>query len=109
MPTCIQLFGRGLIRTEPTIDWRPAQKHIPDATPDSEVLQLATDDERVLVSRDAKTMPHHFAAFVKTRSSAGVVLIPTSLTIGAAIEELFTLWLSWSAEDIENQLWWLPN
>jgi predicted nuclease of predicted toxin-antitoxin system len=102
-------IGRGLIRTEPTIDWRPAQKYIPDATPDPEVLQLAADDGRVLVSRDAKTMPHHFAAFVKTRSSPGVVLIPTSLTIGAAIEELLTLWLSWSAEDIENQLWWLPS
>ena len=54
-------------------------------------------------------MPEHFAAFVKTRSSPGVVLIPTSVTIGAAIDELLTLWLSWSAEDIENQLWWLPN
>jgi len=53
-------------------------------------------------------MPHHFAAFVKTRSSPGVVLIPTSATIGAAIEGLLSLWLSWSA-DIEDQIWWLPN
>jgi hypothetical protein len=72
-------------------------------------LQLAAGDKRVLVSRDAKTMPHHFAAFVVGRSSPGVILIPASVTIGGAIEELLMIWRSWSAEDIKNQIWWLPG
>ena len=79
-------IGRGLVRREPAVDWRPAQKFIPDGTPDSAVLQLAADDGRVLVSRDAKTMPRQFAAFV-TSSWPGVILIPASVTIGEAIEE----------------------
>lgn len=100
-------IGRGLVRREPAIDWRPAQRFIPDATPDPEVLQLAADDGRVLVSRDAKTMPRHFAEFVATHSSPGLILVPVSVTIGEAIEELLVMWLSWGAEDIENQIWWL--
>lgn len=102
-------IGRGLLRREPAIDWRPSQEFIPEATPDPEVLQMAADDGRVLVSRDAKTMPRHFAAFVTTRSSPGVILIPASVTIGDAIEELLVIWLSWSAKDIENEIWWLSG
>ena len=98
--------GRGLVRREPAIDWRPSQKYIPDATPDSAVLQLAADDGRVLVSRDVTTIPRHFAAFVATRSSPGVILIQKK--IGETIEKLHVMWLSWTAEDIENQIWWLP-
>ena len=91
------------------IDWRPAKRFIPDATPDPGVLRLAADDGRVLVSRDAKTMPHHFAAFVAGRSSPGVILTPARVTIAGAIEELLMMWRSWSAEDIENQIWWLTG
>ena len=54
-------------------------------------------------------MPHHFAAFVAGRSSPGVILTPARVTIAGAIEELLMMWRSWSAEDIENQIWWLPG
>jgi len=54
-------------------------------------------------------MPRHFAAFIANRSSPGVILIPVSVTIGEAIEELILMWLAWTAEDIENQIWWLTG
>lgn len=54
-------------------------------------------------------MPLHFAAFVATRSSPGVILIPSRVTVGEAIDRLLMVWLSWAAEDIENQVWWLPG
>ena len=54
-------------------------------------------------------MPRHFATFVATHSSPGAILIPTNVTIGDAIEGLLMLWLSLAAEDIENQIWWLPR
>jgi predicted nuclease of predicted toxin-antitoxin system len=101
-------IGRGLARQEPAIDWRPAQGFIADATPDSEVLRLAADGGRVLVSADVSTIPRHFATFVATRSSPGAILIPSNATVGEAIEKLLIVWLSWTAEDIENQIWWLP-
>lgn len=101
-------IGRGLVRREPAIDWSAAQRFIPDATPDIEVLQFAADNGRVLVTRDVTTVPRYFAAFVATRSSPGVILIPSATIAGEAIERLLVAWVSWAAEDIENQIWWLP-
>jgi predicted nuclease of predicted toxin-antitoxin system len=96
-------IGRGLVRREPTIDWRPAQRFIPDATPDPEVLQFAAADGRVLVSRDVTTVPRYFAAFVATRLSPGVILIPSDTAVGEAIERLLMAWLSWAAEDMKTR------
>jgi predicted nuclease of predicted toxin-antitoxin system len=101
-------IGRGLVRQEPAIDWRPAQGFLADATPDPEVLQFAANAGRVLVSGDISTIPRHCSTFIATRSSPGAILIPSSATVGEAIEKLLIVWLSWTAEDIENQIWWLP-
>jgi predicted nuclease of predicted toxin-antitoxin system len=62
-------IGRGLRRREPAIDFRAAAGMIADGTPDSEVLQIAADDDRVLISRDVTTMPGHFARFVAQHES----------------------------------------
>jgi len=102
-------IGRGILRREPAIDWRPAKGFIADATPDPEVLRFAADNGRVLVSGDVSTIPRHFAAFIATRTSPGVILIPSRATVGYVIEKLLLTWLSWIAEDIENQIWWLPG
>ena len=102
-------IGRGLVRQEPGIDWRPAQGFIADATPDPHVLRLAADDGRVLVSRDVNTIPGHFAIFIAGQPSPGVILIPRDTTVAQAIDRLLLLWLSWTAEDIQNQIWWLPG
>ena len=57
-------IGRGLRRREPAVDFRGATGAIPDGTLDPEVLQIAADAGRVLVSRDVTTMPDHFERFV---------------------------------------------
>jgi hypothetical protein len=72
------------------------------------VLRLAVHAERVLVSRDIGTMPGHFARLIAANRSPGVILIPPAIPIGVAIEKLLIAWLFWSAEDLENQIWWLP-
>jgi hypothetical protein len=102
-------IGRGLTRREPSIDWRPAQGLIADATPDPEVLQFAAADGRVLVSGDVSTTPPYFVAFIETHSSPGVILIPPNTRVREAIERLLRLWLMWTAEDISGQIWWLPG
>ena len=67
---------------------------------DPEVLAIASDQGRILVSHDFQTMPRHFGDFLQTRgSSPGVLLVPQYLPIGEAIEELV---LIWSASDIEE-------
>jgi hypothetical protein len=102
-------IGRGLRRREPTIDFRSAQGVIPDATPDSEVLRIAAVAGWVPVTRDVSTMPDHFADFVTHSESLGVLLIPSSRPIAAVIESILEVWLTWSAEDIRDQIRWLPS
>jgi len=101
-------IGRGLRRREPRIDFRAAAGVIPDGTGDLEVLQIAANDDRVLVSRDVTTMPDHFARFVSRQESPGMLLIYSRRSIGSAIEGLLMAWLTWEAEDLRNQARWLP-
>jgi Domain of unknown function (DUF5615) len=101
-------IGRGLRRREPSIDFRAAAGVIADGTPDSEVLRIAADDDRVLISRDVTTMPGHFARFVAQHESPGLLLIPSRRSIGTLIEGLLMVWLTWTPEDLRNQARWLP-
>ncbi|HKD05739.1 MAG TPA: hypothetical protein VKB79_07550 [Bryobacteraceae bacterium] len=98
----------GLLRREPTIDFQSAAGVIPDGTPDAGVLQIAADDRRVLVSRDLRTMRVHFDAFVAVQESPGVLLIPSTRSVGTIIEGLLFVWLNWTSEDLRNLVQWLP-
>ena len=42
--------------------------------PDHEVIAVAAESDRILVSHDRKTMPSHFARFRETRSSPGIIM-----------------------------------
>ena len=69
---------------------------------------MASDDGRVLVSMDVTTMPGHFLRFVARNESPGLLLIPSRRRIGAVIEGLFMVWLSWAPEDLRNRIRWIP-
>ena len=99
---------KGLLRREPSIDFQPAVGVIVEGTHDPEVLAIAADDDRVLVTGDVRTMSVHFRNFIATRGSPGVLLIPSSRSIGAAIEGLLFVWLNWTPEDLRNRVSWLP-
>lgn len=99
---------RGLRRREPSIDFRGAAKVIPEGTSDSEVLRIAADAGRVLVSRDVATMPGQFERFVAENDSPGLLLIPSSRGIGETIEGILLVLLTWPAEALRNQIRWLP-
>jgi hypothetical protein len=83
-------------------------RQFPDGIPDSEVLRVAADAGRDLVTRDVRTMRVHFQEFVAERNSPGVLLVPSSRSTGAAIEGLLIVWLTWTPEDLRNQVRWLP-
>ena len=62
---------------------------------DPEVLALAAEHQRVLVSHDVGTMPAHFRAFRNAeKQSSGVFLIPQSFDVGTATGELLLIWLA---------------
>jgi hypothetical protein len=76
---------------------------------DPEILALAVERQRVLVSHDVGTMPAHFRAVRNAgKHSSGVFLIPQSLDVASAIDELVLIWLASEASDWEDRLVWLP-
>ena len=101
-------IGRGLRRREPAIDFRGAGGVDPGRHPDPEVLRIAAEADRVLVSRDVATMPGHFRRFIKQDESPGLLWIPSRRPIGAVIEGLLMVWLNWAPEDLQNQMRWIP-
>jgi hypothetical protein len=74
-------------RLEPAIDFQPASVlglHL--RVPDDRVLALAAEQGRVLASHDRKTMPEHFARFIATHISPGLIIVSRKLPVGNAAE-----------------------
>lgn len=99
----------GALRREPSLDFLTAQAAGLRGMNDPAVLALAAGSQRVLVSHDVGTMPTHFRAFRDAEQrSSGVFLIPQSLDVGSAIDELLLIWLASEASEWEDKLAWLP-
>ncbi len=98
----------GVRRGNAAIDFVDA-RILPPSMPDLEVLRLAASLGRVLVTHDARTMPAYLAAFVQSSVSPGVILIPLSLDIGAAVRDLTYLWDMLEADELRNQICRIPN
>ncbi len=99
----------GVLRIEPTIDYRVAQGFILDGLPDLEVLRLAAKDGRVLVSKDVNTMLASWFPFIAEHESPGLILIPSSRSMVEIVEGLVMAWSSWEENELRNQFRWLPR
>lgn len=101
-------------RLEPRIDFQSAQAAKLDGVPDDIVLAHAAMEQRILVSHDIKTMPRHFAEFLRTSTnsgssgSSGVLSAPQSLARGKVVDDLLLLWMVDEAEDWVNRIRILP-
>jgi hypothetical protein len=99
----------GVLRREPSLDFLTAQAARLRSMSDLEVLALAAEQRRVLVSHDVGTMPAHFRTFRSAGGqSSGVFLMPQSLDIGMAIDQLLLVWLASEASEWEGRTVWLP-
>jgi predicted nuclease of predicted toxin-antitoxin system len=103
-----QIILHAVVRRAPAVDFQTAAAAGLEDLRDPEVLALATRDGRVLVTHDQKTMPRHFAAFVATTTSPGVLIIPQRLPIATAVEELLLIWSTMDAEEWRNTIRFLP-
>jgi hypothetical protein len=99
---------RGVVRREPTIDFQTAAAVYPDGTPDDEVLRIAAEAGRILVTADLRTMSRYFQSFIAANESPGILLIPSSRSIGAAIEGIVFIWRHATPSDLRNRIQWLP-
>lgn len=99
---------RGLRRAAPEIDIRTAAAAELDGVKDPDVLRIAADSGRILVSQDRRTMPWHFTRYTATEQSPGVILLREAIPIAIAIEELVLIWSASEAEDWRGRLVWIP-
>jgi len=81
---------------------------LPEGMKDPEVLALAASLGRILVTHDVRTMPRHFAEFIAGGECPGLILIPRSMPIAQAIEEILLIWQVSETEEWTNRFRRLP-
>jgi hypothetical protein len=96
------------LRHEPGIDFQTATAAGLAGLSDLEVLGLAAQAGRILVTHDLKTMPRHFAEFLPRSASPGVLLVPQHLPVSAAAEEIILIWSITEASEWTDRLVFLP-
>jgi len=99
---------RGLRRASPEVDIRTALDASLAGLEDPEVLRIASESGRILISQDRRTMPGHFARYVDGAKSPGVILLREATPISTAIEELVLIWSASEADEWINRLVWIP-
>jgi len=103
-----QLILLATVRREPAIDFQTAVAAGLMQLRDREVLAIAARERRVLVTHDQKTMPRHFADFITTETSTGLLVIPQHLSVAAAAEDLLLIWSATEADEWINRICFLP-
>src|SRR5437762_1021331 len=84
---------KGCRRQEPAMDFLAANEARLQKVPDPEVLALAAQQNRILVTHDFKTMPRHFGEFLMTRSPVQACFWSVSMRrFGEVIDELVLIW-----------------
>jgi hypothetical protein len=93
------------VRRFPRLDFQSAT----DAgLTDLEVLTLASEQGRILVTHDKRTMPLHFAIFIKGTQSPGVLVLPQSLSVARVADDLLLIAAATQSDEWLNRIVFLP-
>jgi len=103
-----QIIVLATIRRESAIYFETAVAAELEGLTDPQVLQRAAQAGRVLVTHDHRTMPRHFADFIATRTSPGLLIIPQHLSVAAAADDLLLIWALTEPEEWTNRICFLP-
>jgi predicted nuclease of predicted toxin-antitoxin system len=99
----------GCIRREPAVDFLSAHVAKLHGIPDIEVLAIAAEHDRILVTHDFQTMPRHFGEFIEARgSSPGVFLVKQRAPLADVIEALMLIWAASDAREWRNRILVIP-
>lgn len=98
----------GVLRREPLVDFRSAAEARLRGVHDRDVLAIAAAEGRILVTHDRRTMPGHFATFIREHDSPGVFIIGQNVNTRAAIEELLLIWAASDSHEWQNLIVALP-
>ncbi|HAG79997.1 MAG TPA: hypothetical protein DCL61_02245 [Cyanobacteria bacterium UBA12227] len=103
-----QAIVTALLRQQPSIDCQTASTAKLQGLNDQEVLALAAQQGRILVTHERKTMPAYFAEFIMLHQSAGVLIISKKLAIEVVVAELILIWSASSPEEWINRIAKIP-
>lgn len=103
-----QRIVTAVCRLGPAVDFQTAPTLGLHGLSDPEVLALAAEQGRVLVSHDRRTLPNHFRQFIASRTSPGVIIVSRKLSIGRTAELLYILWAASDSEEYVNIVYDLP-
>ena len=103
-----QAIVTGVRRRNPQVDFQSANEAELEGKLDPEVLAIASQAGRILVTHDRKTMPIEFGQFILTKRSSGVLVLSQSLPISEAIETLILIWEVSNSEEWIDQIMSLP-
>lgn len=90
---------RATCRLEAAIDFQTAADADLAGQSDAQVLALAADGRRILVTHDQRTMPRHFGSLIQQRSSPGVIIAPQHAPCAAVAEELVLILTATTADE----------
>jgi hypothetical protein len=100
---------RGCRRREPRIDFLSAHEAELQSIPDAEVLAIAAEQRRVLVTSDLRTMPQHFSDFIASHDACpGIFLVKQRAPIGDVIDDLLLVWASSETEEWNTRIVEIP-
>lgn len=81
----------------------------PNGTADPQLLEAAAKLKRILISRDKKTMPAHFADFLTSgKSSPGLLMVRGEPPIPELVQWLEAIAAESSAEEYADSALWIP-
>ncbi len=94
---------RGLLRREPALDLVRVQDIGLDHTPDPQILQWAAAEGRIVLTEDVNTMVGFaWARVAAGQSMPGVIVRLEHATIGRAIEEILTVALCHTEDNMRS-------
>jgi hypothetical protein len=99
----------GLRSREPAIDILDVKSAGLRGTADPLLLDLAAQQDRILITHDRRTMTRHARERLAAgRLNPGVFIVPQRSAIGEIVEALLLVWTASQAEDWRNQIVYLP-
>ena len=99
---------KGILSRQPELDFQTATMAMLEGLSDLQVLALAANQGRILVTHDRKTMPRYFAEFITDNMSPGVLIVSRKLSIKNAIESLILIWAASEQSEWINRIVAIP-
>jgi hypothetical protein len=99
----------GLLSREPAIDILDAKKAGLRGTKDPVLLDLAAQQERIVISHDRRTMTRYFRERLAAgKSNPSLFIVPQRRAIAEVIESLLLVWTASEASEWRDAIVYLP-